>query len=211
MSGQQVMDREGVGRDTILIILWEYGGQGFNTKLLLDGCGSGAPLLVHVGWSSKKRHDREYILKEDGQRKPNYMYKDAGWASQHWHVCNTELVLEGCGEAGWATRPYTTINALWDEWSAGIEKLIGDAKANTTLHQLSNFEWVVQCCELKKDYVWIVSGGQVGRAHGCVFYSVYVVKKYGEHFYKTGATWVWVGVPLLMSGAWSGRKGHECE
>ncbi|KRX13840.1 hypothetical protein T07_13115 [Trichinella nelsoni] len=85
-----------------------------------------------------------YRLKEDGQRRPNYMYKDAGWASQHW--VGGGLV----GSGGWATRPYTTINALWDEWSAGIQKLIGDAKANTTLHHLSNFEWVVQCCELKK-------------------------------------------------------------
>ncbi|KRX11389.1 hypothetical protein T07_8388, partial [Trichinella nelsoni] len=40
-----------------LIILWEYGGQGFNTKLLLDGWGPGPPLLMHVGWSIRKRHD----------------------------------------------------------------------------------------------------------------------------------------------------------
>ncbi|KRX31249.1 hypothetical protein T09_15644, partial [Trichinella sp. T9] len=44
-----------------LIVRWEYGRQCFNTELRLEGCGSGLPLLVRVGWSSKKRHDCEYM------------------------------------------------------------------------------------------------------------------------------------------------------
>ncbi|KRZ67847.1 hypothetical protein T08_2460 [Trichinella sp. T8] len=39
--------------------------QCFNTELRLDGCGSGLPLLVRVGWSSRKRHDCEHM--KDGR------------------------------------------------------------------------------------------------------------------------------------------------
>ncbi|KRX13845.1 hypothetical protein T07_13236 [Trichinella nelsoni] len=167
---------------------------GGSTSLRLQHCIAfrwlrfSAPLLIHVGWSSRKRDDGEYMKDErpgcttqrkcfgrsghgevNSHRRPNYRYKDWGWASQHWvgggwvgggfytlnlpwkyvaHVCNTELDVQGCGEGmpllenngschrkahhwntvEWAARPYTTINALWDELSAGVQQLIGDGK-----------------------------------------------------------------------------------
>ncbi|KRY44497.1 hypothetical protein T03_15566 [Trichinella britovi] len=42
-----------MGGDSILIIRWEYGGQGFNTELVLEGCGEFMPLLGRNGSSGK--------------------------------------------------------------------------------------------------------------------------------------------------------------
>ncbi|KRY16711.1 hypothetical protein T12_10475 [Trichinella patagoniensis] len=81
-SGKRVTDREKAGICGRVFGVRIGGGvhnsrQCFNTELLLEECGSGLPLLVRVGCSSRKRHDCEYI-------RPNDWYKDRRWDSQHW-------------------------------------------------------------------------------------------------------------------------------
>ncbi|KRX37448.1 hypothetical protein T05_6087 [Trichinella murrelli] len=152
-----------VGGDSILIVRWEYGRQCFNTEVRLDGCGSGLPLLVRVGWCSRKRHDCEHMKDGRPDRITQRKYcgrsgqRDWRWGSQHcvgggwigngtqtvirqWkyieQVCNPEVVLEGCGErmpllgsSGSTVSDQqagdTSINALWEEWSARIQQLGG--------------------------------------------------------------------------------------
>ncbi|KRY54216.1 hypothetical protein T03_13225 [Trichinella britovi] len=236
----------GVGGDSFLIVRWEYGRQCFNTELLLEECGSGLPLLVRVGWSSRKRHDYRH-------GRPNDWYKDRRWDSQHWvgsggigNGVQTVIrwwtyIEQQCQEGtslrmivGWADWPFTTINALWDEWSAGgieignrVQTVIrrwkyirqGVMKAVVRRSIIESVGWAARPYTTRNALwndcsaalaVGFTSLGTYWRGVGGDSFLI-VRWEYGRQCFNTELLLeeCGSGLPLLVRVGWSSRKRHD--
>ncbi|KRZ83540.1 hypothetical protein T08_9009 [Trichinella sp. T8] len=105
------------------------------------GCGEGIPLLENNGWSGKTISEpREYYKskvmgRENASRGRilsryatlNWSWRGAGRACRY-QVMKAVVRRYIIESVGWAARPYTTRNALWNDCSAGIQQLIGDGE-----------------------------------------------------------------------------------
>ncbi|KRX71454.1 hypothetical protein T06_3141 [Trichinella sp. T6] len=83
--------------------------QVYNTELVLEGCGAGILILRSYEGSCEKQRDWRSgsQLRIDGGRQDGVLHCD----------CAVEM---------WARQPYTTLNALWNEWTSGIQQLMCD-------------------------------------------------------------------------------------
>ncbi|KRX34915.1 hypothetical protein T05_1066 [Trichinella murrelli] len=126
---------------------WKCGEQVYNTELVLEGCGAGILILRSYEGSCGKVHQCEWMLfglashrgigvrvhnsekMVEGRRR--YCNAIVRWKCGE-RIYNSELVLEG------ARQPYTTLNALWNEWTSGIQQLMCDGLGADGYRWLNN-------------------------------------------------------------------------
>ncbi|KRY58927.1 hypothetical protein T03_11046 [Trichinella britovi] len=124
------------GGDSILIMRWKCAEQVYNNELLLEWCGSYLPILLNGGKGNQCECMADWLAVEWRCGTQPCVGGGRVWGGEssqimRWKCGEQEYNIEMKGasvgmDVGWLNGLYTTLKVLRDEWTTGIQKLMGD-------------------------------------------------------------------------------------